>query len=481
MDKKILAYLNPISHLGDTHYSFLFPFLLTIFIYALFEVLAYFISMDPSAYGVYVISLSAVLITYFSFRDGIKGGFTATVITPGYYFYIMYSRHYTQAQLTSGIETTIILSILYLILSTIIGGLKQKIDNLIEQEADEKRRLQTIIQQLPVGVLITDSKGTIIQGNKKINAIMGTKLPISLKIPLTQNGKLANPSQSPLSQALITGKPVVGKEFVLEKEDEKKTYIQVSAAPILNRHGRVIAAAEIVHDVTAQKELEQRKDDFVNMASHELKTPITSMKLYIESLLNRIKNYNDPRSKKTLHSIKEQTQKLQKLVSDLLDVSRLQTGKLTFNKEKFNLDRLLKEVINELRGTAKKQKINYLKRSSVIIYADRFRIYQIITNLITNAIKYSSNEGDINIGLRKLNGKATVSVQDFGIGIAKDQQKRIFDRLYQVNDDMGKTFPGFGMGLYISKEIIKRHRGNIWVYSEKGKGSTFYFSLPLKR
>ena len=113
------------------------------------------------------------------------------------------------------------------------------------------------------------------------------------------------------------------------------------------------------------------------------------------------------------------------------------------------------------------------------VFADKFRIYQVVTNLITNAIKYSPITSEVNVRVREFNNKALVSVEDFGIGVEKGEKQKIFDKLYQVADDTGQNFAGFGMGLYISKEIVKRHKGQIWVESEKDKGSIFYFTLPL--
>ncbi len=148
---------------------------------------------------------------------------------------------------------------------------------------------------------------------------------------------------------------------------------------------------------------------------------------------------------------------MKELVNDLLDVSRIQTGKLNFSKEKFKLNELIAETIDGLQGTTNNQPLLYKSKQSFEVFADKFRICQVLTNLITNASKYSPENTAIVI------------------------QAKIFERLYQVTDVTEKTFPGLGMGLYISKEIIKRHRGNIWVEGEKGKGSTFYFSLALAK
>ena len=159
----------------------------------------------------------------------------------------------------------------------------------------------------------------------------------------------------------------------------------------------------------------------------------------------------------------------------------LQTGKLVFTKEEFRIDTLIEEIIDVLQDSAVDKKIIFTKKLPLIVLADRFRIYQVITNLITNAIKFSNQGERIIVSLQKQDDKAVVSIQDFGIGVAKEQQKKIFERLYQVNDEKVKTFPGFGMGLYISKEIIKKNKGSIWVESELGKGATFYFSLPIQK
>lgn len=479
-------FLNPIERLGKRHYSFLTPLLATLLIILISEIYAYGIAKDPMVVGAYAIFLFVALIIYFSFRDGIRGGLITSGLTIAYYFYIIYTREYSGEMLASGIRTTLVLGLVYVLLAWVIGWLKQKIDNLIEREANEKRRLEAIIAQLPVGIIITDNKGVVVEVNKRVDAIIGMKLPIGFKIgqaPLLdarQNGKKLNPSQGPLAQVIATGKPVIGKEMVITRKDGKHVYIQNSASPIHTIDGRMIAAASIITDVTQQRELEQRKDDFVNMASHELKTPITSMKLYIETLMARL-DTKDERMMKILSRIKYQTENLQELVSDLLDVSRIQTGKLTFHKEVFTLSGLIEETIHGLQESTEKHRLVFNEKHKITVNADRFRLYQVITNLLTNAVKYSPDGGDVIISIRKANGKVIVSVKDSGIGIAKEQQKKIFDRLYQVTDPKEKTFPGLGMGLYISKEIIKRHKGNLWVESERNKGSTFYFSLPSKQ
>lgn len=482
--KGIVQYLSPINRLGKRKYSFFFPLFSILFTFIFIEAFVQIILKNPDAVGLLAIFIPIALIIYFAFRDGLKGGFTAVVLTISYYFYIIYSREHSGEQLITSLETTGVLGLLYFLLAGIIGWLKQTIDKLIELEADERRRFQAIVQQLPVGVIITDKDGAIGFVNRRANNILGMKIPIGFNVMKGVFVKVVESKNFPTSQSLLgralkSGKTIISEELTIETESGRKVYIEASASAIRNKHGRIIAAAEIVSDVTAQKEHEKRKDDFVNMASHELKTPITSMKLYLDALARNSKKYDREQINKMVTSVRNQTERLQKLVSDLLDVSRLQTGKLSFQKDKFDLAKLVEDAVIELRAFAPEKKITFSGKIAGKVLADQFRIYQVITNLLTNAIKYSGDTRDINVRVKKEKKRVVVSVQDFGFGIAKDQQKKIFDRLYQVMDDREKTFPGLGMGLYISREIVRRHKGQIWVESEKGKGSTFFFNLPM--
>jgi PAS domain S-box-containing protein len=480
--KKLINYLNPIEHLGDKRYSIWFPLLTMLAVCVLSEIYAYGIARDPMVVGIYAIFLFVALILYFSFREGIVAGYIASGITILYYFYIIYTRHYHGQQEVAGVETTIILAISYFAIASIIGWLKQVIDSLIEKQTDEKRRLQAIIQQLPVGVFITNSKGVLEQTNKKLEEILGHDRAKRMQvghnvIEVVKPGDTMNTNEWPIVEALTKKKSVKSKEYQINVNGKEK-YVNVSASVVNNKDGKVIAAASIVTDITLHKELEARKDEFLNIASHELKTPLTSLNLYIELLNKKMQNSDDKSLIQIIKSVKYQTDRLGDLVSDLLDVSRLQTGKLLFSKEEFIIEDLIQEIIDALQP-GMKQKIIFEKKKTNKVVADRFRIYQVLTNLITNAIKYSGEEKEIKIYSKPSGDMVEISVKDNGIGVSKDEHHKIFERLYQVRDDSHKIFAGFGMGLYISKQIIEGHKGKIWVESEPGKGSTFYFTIPL--
>jgi len=437
------------------------------------------------AVGVYIIFLNVAFIIYFAFREGIVGGFISTGVTIAYYFYIIYTRHYSGSQYTSGIDTTIILAILYFIIAFIIGTLKQQIDRLIDIQSDERKRLEAIIQQLPTGVIITDNTGTVTHINKQINKILGLKIPIGFKIGTDNitkvkiNGDAIDPTQASTIYALTKGKSITGRDLLFERKDGTLAYLQVSSAPITNKKHKIIAAASIITDITQQKELERQKDDFLSMASHELKTPITSLKMFIDLQDKQIIEKDAKKVKYFNERIRDQANRLKELTNDLLDVSRIQTGKLAFNKEAFDIAEIVTDTVEGLQATTKRHKIEVESELKQIVQGDRYRIYQVLVNLLSNAIKYSPQGEKIIVRVKKIKQNVVVSVQDFGIGIEKSQQDKIFDRLYQVTDPEEKTFPGLGLGLYISKEIIERHKGKLWVESAKGKGSTFYFSLPI--
>ena len=232
-------------------------------------------------------------------------------------------------------------------------------------------------------------------------------------------------------------------------------------------------------ELQQRSEIEQTKDDFINLASHELNTPITSLKIFSKVLRNKVTSGKSFDAKRYIDKIDEQTNKLTMLITDLLDISRIQTGKISINKEKFPLVSLINETVEGIQGTTRIHTITTKQHYQKDVFADRYRIYQVLVNLLTNAIKYSPKGGNITITSNKKGREVVVAVADQGIGIDKKFQKKIFERLYQVPETKEKTFPGLGIGLFISREIIDLHGGRMWVESDKGKGSIFIFTIPI--
>jgi signal transduction histidine kinase len=232
-------------------------------------------------------------------------------------------------------------------------------------------------------------------------------------------------------------------------------------------------------DITERKELEQRKDEFISMASHELKTPVTSLKGFTQLLKRRFKRQGDEESFRFLDRMETQLDRLTKLISEMLDVSKMQTGQLEYRMEPFDLDALAQEIVENVRGTTQTHHIILQNTAQARVCGDRDRIGQVLINLLTNAIKYSPNADRVIVQIATDETNVLASIQDFGIGIDEAYHEKIFERFYQVDEPVEKTYPGLGIGLYISCEIIKCHHGRLWAQSRKGEGSTFTFCLPL--
>jgi PAS domain S-box-containing protein len=233
-----------------------------------------------------------------------------------------------------------------------------------------------------------------------------------------------------------------------------------------------------IHDVTAEKEISMRKDEFISIASHELRTPVTSIKAYGQLLEKRIKKIGDDRSILYIDKLTEQVGRLAQLLNDLLDVSRIQRGTLLLKKEQLDMHKVLQDVCDAIQETTQTHTITLHGTSQHLVYVDGNKIGEVITNLITNAIKYSPNAAAVDVTLEEKDMQVYVHVKDKGIGIAHDLKDKVFARFYRVSNETAST--GLGLGLYISKSIIKQHGGNLWVESEPGVGSTFSFSLPIE-
>jgi signal transduction histidine kinase len=223
------------------------------------------------------------------------------------------------------------------------------------------------------------------------------------------------------------------------------------------------------------KENIQKKDEFIGIASHELKTPLTTIKGYIE-MLNMMEQ--DPTKKQFVQKAMNNVNKLEKLIKDLLDVSKIQSGQLQLDMKEFNIKELLDETINSVQMVSTHQIIREDNLENEMIYGDRQRIEQVLLNLLSNAIKYSPGENKIIVESEKTDKELLIKIRDFGIGVPKDEQLNIFERFYRTKET-SIHISGFGLGLYICRDIIQRHYGKIWVETAD-KGSLFIFSLPLK-
>lgn len=235
----------------------------------------------------------------------------------------------------------------------------------------------------------------------------------------------------------------------------------------------------ITHDITERKILELQKDEFLSIVSHEMKTPLTIIRSYSQLMAKRIQNKSGEKEALLfLDNIANQTDKITRLITDLLDISKIQTGKLSIEVKPFQLQQLIRKTITDFRYASSSHSIRLTGSTKALVAGDESRIGQVVINLLTNAIKYSPKSKRIQLHIQRKRTYIITSVMDYGIGIPASKQKYIFQRFFRINE-RSEQHMSLGLGLYIASEIIKLHHGTIWVESKKGKGSTFSFSLPI--
>jgi PAS domain S-box-containing protein len=266
-------------------------------------------------------------------------------------------------------------------------------------------------------------------------------------------------------------------------QDGSYHWFLVRGIPVRDYRGDIVEWIGTCTEIDDQKRIEEelrekerRKDDFIGIASHELKTPITTIKAMNQLLQRRLERENNQQAVGYLARMDGQINRLTRLISDLLDVTKIQAGRLELVRESFDFDEWLKGIIDDLQQ-GNSHKITCSGNVGRAIVGDRDRLGQVVTNLVTNGIKYSPCAKTLDVRVTTDQDSVVVSVQDYGIGIPTDLQERIFERFFRVMSD--RNVSGLGMGLYITSEIVKLHGGKIWVESVEGKGSTFSFSLPL--
>ncbi|MGN6495476.1 MAG: PAS domain S-box protein [Agriterribacter sp.] len=269
-------------------------------------------------------------------------------------------------------------------------------------------------------------------------------------------------------------------EFRIIRADNGQTrWMSGYGQALARENGRATRMVGVMFDITERKVLEQQKEQFIGIASHELRTPVTSIKAYTEVLEELFTESGDMRSADLMRKMDVQVDRLTSLIYALLDTTRIAGGKLVLQKSDFAIDELLIETTEPMQRIAGKQQIELLLGASPIIHADRERIRQVLINLLSNAIKYASGTGNILVQSNVQDNELIISVKDNGAGIEEAEQQKIFEQFFRSNG--ANNVSGLGLGLFISSTIIKEHGGRIWVKSRKGEGAQFFFTIPLAK
>lgn len=366
------------------------------------------------------------------------------------------------------------------------------------------QRLETIIASIADGIMVVDQRGDLLHSNDAMRQMLGTDVPrtVAERNALWQtraaSGAALEPGSGPTTRAL-QGVTSTRSELLLRAADGSDLVVSVSGAPLRGRSSRIVGAVVVCRDITGMRRLQQAMDDFLTVASHELKTPLTALGGYAQMLRQRLTRIDvtDERALRYLLALETQARRMGELVNTLLDMSRLDAGRLQLRRAPCDLAALVRETADQLGDLSAHHTVTVAAPASLTGSWDADRVEQVVVNLLTNAIRYSPNGGPITITVGTADHlpqdttppealatpAAYVSLRDQGLGIPPDQLDAIFDRFHRTNTD---TIPaddfrhGMGLGLYISREIVERHGGHLWATSPgPTHGSTFTFTLPL--
>lgn len=352
-----------------------------------------------------------------------------------------------------------------------------------------KSQLEAILKHIADGITVQDPTGKMVYANHAAAMSMGYRsveeLLAAPPLEYTQRFELSNEQGQPFALSDLPGRrAIAGEEHPqvtiksVNRQTQEVYWAVIQSTAIRDEQRQPLLVINVMHDITFFKEQEQRKDEFIGMASHELKTPITTLKAYNHLLLRQLKNAPTQEPLMFLTRMDTQLDRLTKLIQDLLDVSKMHAGKLDYAAESVDIDTLLHEVVEMMQHSSRTHTIHLEGSSHKQIMGDSERLHQVFVNLLSNAIKYSPQSKHVDVQISSNDDTVTIKIRDYGIGIDPKYQERLFERFYRVSSPKDKTFPGLGIGLYIVREIIQRHNGTISVASDEGKGATFSVTLP---
>ena len=341
--------------------------------------------------------------------------------------------------------------------------------------AQSQAQQQALFDSMVEGVLLLDRKGKIEMINPSLEQLFELKTDIRGQTLLEA---LRLPQLSDLADRVQKERAVAG--FELDLTGAHQCRLEVNASAILDRAANPKGAIFVFHDLTRLRQLENSRQEFVANVSHELRTPLSMIKGFVETLLDGAKD--DPElSTRFLHKIEKHTARLTYLIEDLLTISKLDSGQIVMNAQMLDLRATAQRVVEDLQARAveKKTTIENLLPPDLSAKADAERLEQVFFNLIENAIKYGRNEGRVTIGAKAaLENRIEVWVRDDGPGIPAEAKDRVFERFFRVDKARARETGGTGLGLAIVKHIVQAHGGRVWVESQLGQGTTFYFALP---
>ena len=354
-------------------------------------------------------------------------------------------------------------------------------------------QLEAIIGSMVDGVFILDAQGLVLEANEAGLALLG--LPpgaparrlndyLLALTPRWADGRSLEPGTDLLA-GVLAGQVVPDEQLLLGESDQGggERAVSLSGAPVREGEGRIGGAVVLLRDISAQKRADQEKDAFLSLISHEVRSPLTSIKGFAQLARRAAEattHGTNERLGRHLGVIEQQVERISQLIGDLSDVARLQKGTLQQEPLEFDLVPLARAVVEQQQVAVGSHTLQLVVVDrSLPVHADPARIEQVLINLLANAVKYSPKADHVTITLRRDGDSAHLSVRDEGIGIPRAEQRRLFGRFYRASNAARSGLGGLGLGLFIARELVVRSGGRLWVESEEDSGSTFHVTLPL--
>ncbi|HIE37773.1 MAG TPA: GAF domain-containing protein, partial [Anaerolineae bacterium] len=361
----------------------------------------------------------------------------------------------------------------------------ERLGAMLKQQQVEAAKSQAILEGVADGVMVADARGEIILFNAAAERILEIPreraLGCSTREMLGLYGVEGRAWLEAIEDWAANPADRTPEDFVAERLELGQRVVSVHVSPVI-KGSEYLGTVSVFRDVTAEVEADRAKSEFVSTVSHELRTPMTSIKGYADLLLMGAVGELSDQQRHFLGIIRSNADRLTALVNDLLDISRIETGRVELDLKAVHLHEVVDQVIGTLQGRAQSRGIvleTRVPEDLPAVWGDGARVAQVLTNLVGNAIQYTPPGGEVIVSARPAGDMLEVAVTDTGIGISKENQARIFDRFFRADDPLVQETPGTGLGLPITASLVHMHGGEIWVESELGEGSTFIFTLPL--
>jgi PAS domain S-box-containing protein len=358
-----------------------------------------------------------------------------------------------------------------------------KMQNLLTHQTEA----EVLFMSIGDGAITTDEFGRITRVNPSAENMLGFKEAELLGqwflksiVAISFEGQRMTVIDQPITQAFLTGKPVSGKMFYVSKTGSQIP-VAVNVSPIISKK-RPIGAIEVFRDISIEQEVDRMKSEFISLASHQLRTPLSAIKTYSHMLSDGYMGELNDSQKQSLKTIISASNRMNELISTLLNITRIESGTIAVNTRSLKLDEVIEEIIPELKLMADAKSINLhvdkVGKESTQIKTDSLIVKEVVTNLVSNAIKYTPEEGEVKVVIKPQRSTITVEVSDSGWGIPIHAHDKVFSKFFRGSNIIKRETSGTGLGLYLVKGLVDTLKGKIWFTSEEGNGTSFYVTLP---